>query len=298
MSNVRSLFGSVLSDYTLVAVDGEEIRVHKTILYIHSDVFKLMFENTDEKTECRMNTIYKYDDLLAIVKWMYGFAIEYNETVFKIADQFMISELLNWKLYITIDDAYIERFIDIIRGDKQPNNIEIRYYDELYDKVIKKISITLWNVFASTCIYSYPIEVIKRWFVSKYRLNDENDLIIFSHGYAKQVGYDVIIKELIPLINAQYVNFGLVDDILTRRGYDVTKFKLSYSSVLPTTYADFVYKSTNICYTLYRELMMYKPTYTQISNNRLRIGCNSIVFSDMIETEDEYKDLLDFLQYL
>lgn len=212
MSTKQLLFDTPFTDYTLIADDGREIRVHKVILCMESSMFKAMLLNTSMKQEDSMKTECKYEDLLIVVKWMYDFPTEYTNNVYLVADKLIIDRLLDFKLYMPeTNNDYIKRYIDIVNGNVEMSTVEERNLTKISKSVIRCISMTKHNIRDEKCeLLNYPLDVIKGWYQSKHRINMDTDMVIFADKYALKVGYDVVNEHLIPYINIHNTSLNIV----------------------------------------------------------------------------------------
>lgn len=108
------LYKSSSTDYTLVAKCGKKIKVHKCILCIESDFFRSLFASKTLKVEDELQTDANYSDLKRVVKWMYVYKHDTKESqirscdgvidveIYELADKYMIANLLDWDLYISL----------------------------------------------------------------------------------------------------------------------------------------------------------------------------------------------------
>lgn len=205
--NIQSLFDSPVKDYKLIAKCGKSIDVHRCVLCMESDFFKGLFATKDMKAENEMKTDIDYDDLMKVVKWMYGFPynpisnehLSYDgvvdENVYNAADKFLIDELLNWAYYITINDKYLLRYRDIISNRREMSlmeqqNIEsITMYIGPY--ITTRATIVTGGIVNTKyrcpanddILYTLPIDMLEEWFASKYRKNSEEDMVLFLEKY-------------------------------------------------------------------------------------------------------------------
>lgn len=248
------LFDIPLKDYTIIANDGQKIHVHKLILWSECDMFKTLFSRTELKQEDFIQTTYSYDSLLLVVKLIYGFSMELTNDVYEIADYFMIQRLLNWRLYITVDNDYVYRFIDIENNKIVPSLVEKQNYLEIYDAVMDIIAKTCYYTVSSEinceCVYtkqsnldrklkndmllSVTTKMLKSWIMSRNRINNEDDVVYILECYIDRNPEmkDVVENELIPLVNVDLTNtlqYGLVNTHPNKYlapTYPVTYFQL------------------------------------------------------------------------
>lgn len=179
-----ALYNSIFKDYSIIASDDREILVHKYVLYACSDYFKNTLNGRFLQENCT-KTEFDYDNILVVVKWMYGFEVQLTFTSYDIADMFAITELLSTKFtkYITINDDYMLRFSSIVAGDIYPTLLEIRYYKEIYDAVVYHICTTKYTVGEYSNLLSIHINILELWFTSKYRLMSEYGIGHFVCDY-------------------------------------------------------------------------------------------------------------------
>lgn len=227
--SIEELFGAPFKDYTIFAKDGREIQVHKMMLWTRCRMFKSLFNRTEMKQEDFMQTTHNYDALLSVVKWMYGSEIHLTNDIYEIADHFDIPELLDWKSYITINNKYVHRFIDLENGKITLDLVEERNYTEIYNSVISAIAKTCYKYDGSiTCetIYTHirikrgllnakdrilhtaPIRMLKSWITSRDRINDEDDVLYALKTYIayNPTTKDIVERELMSLINTDLTN--------------------------------------------------------------------------------------------
>lgn len=205
--NIQTLFDSPAKDYKLIAKCGKSIDVHKCVLCMTSEFFRGLFTTKDMKDENEMKTDIDYNDLMKIVKWMYGFSYnptenEYlsydgvvDEGVYNAADKFLIDELLNWAYYISINDKYLLRYHNIVSGKQEMNLMEQRGFEDIKMYVRAYIATRATIVTGSVVnitykysandniLYDLSIDVLDKWFESKYRKNSEEDMVLFLDKY-------------------------------------------------------------------------------------------------------------------
>lgn len=293
MSTKQLLFDTPFTDYTLIADDGREIRVHKVILCMESSMFKAMLLNTSMKQEESMQTECKYEDLLSVVKWMYDFPTEYTDEVYLVADKLIIDRLLDFKLYMPkLNDGYVKRYIDIVNEKIEMTTVEERNLTKISKTVIRVISMTRYNVRCEKCeLLTYPLDVIKGWYRSKHRVNNDADMVIFADKYALKVGYDVVNEHLIPYININNTSLNVVykhvDDV-------DTKFPLFRTYDSHITYLHLLsYKCDGM--TLIRYIMRRTKSYKRLSDIVFESSKSTkdIAFKDVV-SEEAFSDFMLF----
>ena len=236
-TNKIKLLDAPFKDYTIIAKDGREIQVHKPILWAECNMFKALFSNTALKQENFIQTTHEYDDLLEVVRWMYGSSITYyTNEIYAIVDHFEITTLLDWRLHIQIDIDYISRFSGLESGEIEPRLVEERNYSEIYDAVILTIAKSCFatihseidNVYIYTkclktvpsdkieynrftshkILYTLSIRMLKSWIQSKYRVNDESDVMYILKKYIEinPESRDVVKTKLMTLVNMSLTN--------------------------------------------------------------------------------------------
>lgn len=237
--NYTSLFDAPLKDYTIIAKDGREIYVHKLILWSECNMFKALFNRTEMKQEDFIQTTHDYDALLLVIKWIYGFYIDITEDMYDIADHFQIPYLLNWRLYITINENYIYRFVKVENDEIDILLIEEQNYEEIYNEVVSAIAKICYYTMgldrnnewiytkenksslklANNLIYNVSVRMLKSWITSRNRLNSEDEVMTIIKEYIhinphseKEVRCDVI-----PLVNADFL--GILQYDTPSRGY-------------------------------------------------------------------------------
>lgn len=264
LPTLQSLFDSPVKDYTLISKCGRRIEVHRCVLCLESKMFKNLFSNKEMKDENEIQTDVEYDDLMIVVKWMYGFktnGYELNiksydgvisEGVYMAADKLMIDKLLDWQLYITINDKYLVRYVNIHDGSTKMNLIEERNIDSDINSIKDKVAEYVINrntiVTGGTVntkfkyepnddiLYYLPTSILKKWFDSRYRSNSESDMIWFLHIYSQlHPGQeDVIKRDLVPGIRISCLSANDINWLFTKYGIIVSSNDMLLSTHKPT----------------------------------------------------------------
>lgn len=267
-SSVLHLIDAPFKDFVLVANDGKEIPVHKCVLYGQSDVFNNLFTDIGMQIVDRFETDCDYDTLLYIVLWMYGvkykrfgtmptlnvefvhkdlkLTTKYSK-IYDIADKLQITKLLDWKLYITINDQYVSRVIDIETGKKDRLRVEELNYEEIYKCVITHIALNVITSYKTDIkfVRSMPPRMIVDWIKNKQRVLKEFCLVEMSND---KFLHDIIL----PHINTTYISVNFSYHEAYELGYNnkidkwLKKHNLSIpqSPDPPTTYAQMRYLRT------------------------------------------------------
>lgn len=271
MKSMQLLFDSPIKDYTLVAKCGKKIEVHKCVLYTASDFFKNLFTTKDMKVENELQTDVSYDYLLRVVKWIYGFDYDTKESrikscdgvidaeIYEIADKYVITQLLNWKLYVFISDKYLVRYCNICDGKLQMNLVEERNIIEIKEAisiyVLQRDTIVTGGLVNK--VYFYPSnddilyylqpELLNKWFISRYRKNSEEDMIIFLQKYYELhpdryvemkikmvvgVKLSALKSSALAIFCKQYQIYGISDENL------FTKYPPTFQYILHNMYID------------------------------------------------------------
>lgn len=223
-------------------------------------MFKNLFSNKDMKDENEMQTDITYYDLMIIVKWMYGIKTDgyelhvksydgvISEGVYMAADKFMIDKLLDWQLYITINDKYLVRYINIHDESIKMNLIEERNSGAIADKIAEYIINRNTIVTGGTVnakfkyepnddiLYYLPTSILKNWFDSRYRSNSEADLIWVLHKYNQlHPGQkDVVKRDLVPGIKLSCLHGNHIDWLVKHYGVVMTSSNIMFSTHKPT----------------------------------------------------------------
>lgn len=319
MQNRQKLFTDILSDYALIANDGREVRVNKFILCMESDMFTTLFSNIMMKQENSFTVNCSYDILYNIVRWMYDYEIEIQDEMYDVADQLMINGLLDWKLYIIIDDRYIDRFIQLINDDIEKTIIEERHYKDIYDAVVKFIaeryyvidpqdtridSVKRIQKYSIDNLYKLPFELIIEWYKSKFRINYNDDMIMFAVYYTDYEDIDNIKDELVPLIKYNNIDWDTIRRAFKRNGTGM------YTEALNELYWDHFGKKPKYSLSTYRELVVYgkidgeqlfqhimfvKPTYDDIKDKQIVFNkYDHFIFSTIVKSTEEFNMLKRF----
>ena len=303
------LFDSPFKDYTIISSDGREIQVHKCVLYAFSDYFKLALTNTQELFT---NTEFGYDDLLNVIRWMYGFKVQLTISSYDIADKFIISELLtmDWKKYIHIDDVYAIRFSSIMYGKLSPSTLEDKYYGQLYNAVVYHVCTTKYKFDRTEMesLYELHIDVLESWFTSRYRLACEYYLAYFIWMYtdAYPSKYEEIKDRLFPHINFNIMtieqhNYSRIVYAYYNGSCDGFEQKSAMNSITtrPPTYAfisGLLFKHwKGGYYTLrYKSYKKYYEMYSIRVNTEASLE-GSIELNKLFKTDEEYDDYVKFV---
>ena len=246
---LQSLFNSPVKDYILIAKCGKKIEAHRCVLCVESEFFKNLFLAKDMKIENEMQTDIEYNDLMLIVKWMYGFPYSPKESeplsydgvtdiaVYNAADKFLVNKLLDWKLYITINDKYLLRF-HLITSEKQCASLmEQRNIGSIREEVMRYIitrdTIVTDGIVNSkgyesndALLYNLSIDLLVNWFHNRHRRNSEEDMILFLKKYQQRHPKlsNEIKKQLAP---------GIKLSALDRRV--LTQFCIDYAIQVPVS---------------------------------------------------------------
>lgn len=320
-SSKTELFNAPFKDYTIIAKDGQKIKVHKNVLWLESDMFKALASNKNMKRENFIQTTYDYDSIRSIVLWMYGFYVDFTYDMYDVASFFRFSKILDWNLYIHYDSTYIERFNKLEDGTEEPTVMEEDHYEEIYKKILDVIIHTHYGATVITnrvtrdfssnddYIYNLSIRMIKAWIKSRSRLDTETDMVVFLMKYMDRHPSKIreVNDKLIPLINMDYV-----DEDISLTNIDESKLRENpppYIDILRTYDVIYDVKEEEVRTTLlkYASKHRYNITYESMKDMEL-YDKESIpdVFGDLIPisrfgdlvAENEFIDFKQLVDYV
>lgn len=278
-------------------------------------MFRNLFSNKEMKDENEMQTDIRYDDLMIIVEWMYGIKTSghelniksydgvINEGVYMAADKFMIDNLLDWQLYIKIDDKYLVRYVNIHDGSVKMNLIEERNIDSNGNSINDKVAEYVINrntiVTGGTVntkfkyepnddiLYYLPTSILKRWFDSRYRSNSESDLIWFLYKYDQiHPGQkDIVKRDLVPGIKLSCLCGSHIDWLVEHYGVIMTSSDILFSTHKPT-YQYILYRM----YTDHNKSVQFATNMNYSLDVRTKTG--SIVKLSSILAHNEFTEAL------
>lgn len=311
-----ALYNSIFKDYSIISSDDREVLVHKCILYACSDYFKNALDDRFLQ-ENSTKTEFDYDDILVVVKWMYGFEVQLTTISYYIADMFAITDLLstNFTKYITIDDDYMLRFSSIVAGDTSPTLLENRYYAEIYDAVVYHISTTKYTVGEYSKLINIHIDILESWFTSKYRLMSEYGIAHFmceyyiTHKHKRaeikeklfvHINFDIMSEDEREQARKIYTFFnGSEDGFEQKPIMDViTSCNVTYAYLSRNVYYEAPYKFKR--YTMY--LLRDTTDYTSVKESKVHIDYTKCSLDDnkykleqILRTEEEYKRYIEYI---